>query len=110
MSQASDLIDRVALGESATEVVRDINESDKAQLSKGFDAGNHDNAYVSDDYEKASEKRGSKMNNAAYAAGYMLGFFSSYEVNEVPMDMRDEYKGVLKGKYGKMAKQAGYID
>ncbi len=51
-------------------------------ISRGFDAGNYGNAYDSTDYEQALAKL-SMNRSAEYVAAFTLGFFSSYEIDEM---------------------------
>jgi hypothetical protein len=59
---------------------------DRAEFSKGFDAGNYAAAYETEDYSAASNA----LNGVScfYRIGYRLGFFSSYETHEVPEEYR----------------------
>lgn len=70
-------------------------------LSRGFDAGNHASAYDSEDFDtvwrEEEEKQGgfSGEERHAYFAGFIVGFFSSFEDSEIAdeelLDMlRDE--------------------
>lgn len=54
--------------------------------SRGYDAGNYDNAYASEELALCNVRGRS----ADYRAGYVLGFFSSYETREVPAEWRAE--------------------
>lgn len=63
--------------------------------SRGFDAGNYAAAYESETFdEEAIEGK-----SAAFAAGYMLGFFSSYEAHEVPEE-HQERVAALRAEHG----------
>ena len=66
--------------------------------SRGFDAGNCDGAYVGEDCMEALAVRTADAGDE-YVDGYVLGFFSTYEIHEVPC----LYKGIvaaLREKYG----------
>jgi len=58
------------------------------KLSWAFDAGNYASAYVSEDLQIALD-RDSHEGDCYHA--YLLGFFSSYELHEIPGDYRDDY-------------------
>lgn len=62
--------------------------NDKVELSHGFDRGNYANAYETTDYEVAKEKI--KGSSAYYYIGHLLGFFSTYEDDEVPEQWRNK--------------------
>lgn len=51
-------------------------------ISNGFDAGNYANAYETQDYEHALAKL-SMNRTSEYVAAFTLGFFSSYELDEM---------------------------
>jgi len=55
-------------------------------FTRAMDAGSYDNAYSSEDLALCNIEGKSDE----YRAGYVLGFFSSYEVDEVPGDWQDE--------------------
>ena len=78
-------------------------------ISTGFDAGNYAAAYVSEDLETAMADR-PEMENEAYAAGFVLGFFSSFELHEIPAGDAEVYEDALYGPYGKLAVQQGWVD
>jgi hypothetical protein len=57
--------------------------------SHGFDAGNYAAAYETEDYEVAANRIAGKVSKT-YMQAHMLGFFSSYELHEIPEEWRDE--------------------
>jgi hypothetical protein len=58
-----------------------ITENDS--LSRGYDAGNYNEAYG----ERRKSDEYSRAHPGAYQAAYLLGYYSSYENHEIP-----EYK------------------
>lgn len=66
-------------------------------LSNAFSAGNYANAYVSEDLDAAWEHEGESepddiiANPDGYRAAFVIGFFSSYEADEIPEEHRDEW-------------------
>jgi hypothetical protein len=61
---------------------------EKESLSRGFDAGNYGNAYESQDWEAWRKRLSGK--STYYRAGATLGFFSSYELDEInDLDVRE---------------------
>jgi len=54
------------------------------ELSHGFDAGNYCNAYETQDIEDALVMRDVRDHSKAYRNAFILGFFSSYELHEIP--------------------------
>jgi hypothetical protein len=78
--------------------------------SRGFDAGNFANAYVSEDYETAFAKDTGPKEHEAYCVGFILGFFGSYELYEIPSDCLDMYMAAYFSEDGKAVVEAGYID
>lgn len=60
----------------------------------GYDAGNYANAYSDTDLDAAwdvMEDGDRPVNNKAFRAGFILGFFSSYENTEVPEEYLEEF-------------------
>jgi hypothetical protein len=62
--------------------------SDQAIISRGFDAGNYATAYEGEDYEVHQRRIWCKVD--LYKQAHMLGFFSSYELHEIPEQYREE--------------------
>lgn len=60
--------------------------------SRSYDAGNYDNAYVSEDLETVWEQRNK---DDLSRRGYVLGFWATYELHEVPGRYREEYESYL---------------
>ncbi len=79
-----------------------------ADLSRGFDAGNYDAAYVSEDFERALRKRGQR--SEAYHAAYVLGFFSSFERDEMGGDGGEAFDEALASEHGQRCVELGYVD
>ena len=73
----------------------DVSESDA--LARGFSAGNYASAYTSENLNRAwrevkagedesYREYGMGAHRGAYRAAFVLGFFSSFEDNEVPRE------------------------
>lgn len=60
-----------------------------AAFDRGFDHGNYAAAYETDDVENAIGKA-----KGAEREGVILGFFSSYEIHEVPEDYQDRVRAL----------------
>lgn len=71
--------------------------AERTALAHGYSAGNADNAYVSENFDKARSQRKPKAHARVWWCGYVLGFFSSYETNEVPR----RWRGLLISAYRK---------
>jgi hypothetical protein len=67
----------------------------KDAFSRGFDNGNYACAYETEDFEAHFERltpHAREYRNKApeaFAAGALLGFFSSFELNEIPEEYRE---------------------
>ena len=69
-------------------------------LSRGFDAGNFANAYTSEDFGARSVQteltRALFVRRAreqeAFRAGFVLGFFASYEDHEIPSEHFESFE------------------
>jgi len=87
-----------------------MNLETRILISQGFDAGNYASAYISQDYQTAFDRGTGKKEHEAYCVAYILGFFSSYELHEIPFEYQDLYKSAYFSEYGKEVIKAGYID
>jgi len=75
---------------TAEDIVRDmgeINNTDKLEFSHGRGRGEYAHAYETLDYETAYKR----INGVSgfYMVGFMIGFFASYELHEIPDKWRD---------------------
>lgn len=59
-------------------------------LSRAYNAGNFDSAYISEDLETAIQQDEHNPTGDARKA-YVLGFFACYEPNEIPYDYFEEW-------------------
>lgn len=81
-------------------------------LSRGFDAGNYAHAYVSEELEEAWEDESNddeETNDLAdeFRAAFVIGFFSSLELDEIlDDDHREELETAL-NTYGETMKKIG---
>jgi len=74
---------------------------DDHQVSKGFDRGNYAAAYETANYSEAmSELSGA---TGFYRIGHMLGFFSIYELHEIPEEFRSHVE-----KYRELSQKNGW--
>lgn len=70
----------------------------KTEFSHGFDRGNYGNAYESQDWESWSERQGEQ--SEVYRQGMLLGFFSSYEIDEISDELIAGEVAYLRDIYG----------
>lgn len=79
-------------------------------LSHGFDAGNYASAYQTTDGAAALEALAIPAEHAAHAAAYraafMLGFYSSHEIDEMG-EQADAYLEALRGPHGQRCAAIG---
>jgi len=82
-------------------------------LSRGFNAGNYANAYTTTDLEgswEVAEDGGriptDEVAACAFRAAFVIGFFSSYEEDEVPGEHLDELL-VAHMTFGSMMRELG---
>ena len=59
-----------------------LNDTDRSELSRGFDSGNYDAAYETETFTSPTGETG------FYRIGYLIGFFSSCELHEIPYEWR----------------------
>jgi hypothetical protein len=91
--------------------VKEASMSDRdLRLSHGFDAGNYCSSYETVDYTKAVAMRDLKGSGKPYATAFILGFFASYELHEIPAIHRDKYVEAYQSEYGQRVLELGYID
>jgi hypothetical protein len=76
-----------------------LTTEEKTEFSRGFDAGNYANAYETQCfgtwYDQVSEGK-----TAHYIEGMILGFWSSYELDEIGDEITREDVRALREKYG----------
>lgn len=82
--------------------------------SQGFDAGNYANAYDSTDLDLAIESAeidpDVDPSRPGYRHAFILGFFASYALHEIPGEYRDEYDQAYHSAAGQHCAAAGYLD
>lgn len=77
-------------------------------LSRGFDAGNYASAYETTDYSEALARL-SMNRSEAYRVAFTLGFFGSYEPNEMG-EHEQAYREALASDHGQRCVALGYVD
>ena len=87
-----------------------MNEKTAKDVNHGFCAGNYANAYETEDLEVALERLDSESPTQAYRDAFIIGFFGSYEVWEIPSDCLDEFMQAFWGQYGEACVTLGYCD
>jgi hypothetical protein len=84
---------------SAKEIIERFGElttTDRRCIDAGFAAGNYSNGCETEDYTETEKQRDGR--NGFWRMGFLLGFFSSYELHEVPPEYREQvgtYREVL---------------
>jgi hypothetical protein len=76
---------------------------DNESFSRGFDRGNYGNAYESQDWETWYSENCEPpegLDPVAWAEGALLGFHSSYEINEIWEHALADTVSELRAKYG----------
>jgi hypothetical protein len=66
---------------------------DESYFSLGFDRGNYASAYERSEPETLADEH-----PKSFRDGYLMGFFSSFELHEIPPEWRDELEE-LRRKY-----------
>jgi hypothetical protein len=69
-------------------------------FERGYDAGNYASAYDANDVEEAWDAYGLGLGIDIYE-GFVLGFFSSYELDEIPEEHQGEVAS-LRDVYGEI--------
>lgn len=77
-------------------------------VSRGFSHGNYANAYETQSLSRML--RGIATRSKAYQDAAVLGFFGSYELDEIPMSARERYMEAYFSDAGKAVLRAGYMD
>lgn len=73
---------------------RPYNRKDQVEFNRGFARGNYASAYETEDY--GATQKDLIGQNGFYRIGHLLGFFSSFELDEIPdvliysVPLRDE--------------------
>ena len=78
-------------------------------ISRGFDAGNYAHAYESEDLDVVLEDN-AEGETQAYRDGFILGFFSSYELTEIPSPHYDTYVEAACGPHGQIGVKLGWFE
>jgi len=84
-------------------------------VMRSFEAGNFANAYTSEDLDTAwkhtreIEKFNNEINNLNYHA-FVMGFYSSYEISEIPIGYKETYLTAYHSDAGKECIKSGYCD
>lgn len=80
------------LDEALERVMNKHTPEELEAFSRGYDTGNYGNAYESEDWDSWNVKRctASECRSDAYREGLLLGFFSSYEIEEISDDVLAE--------------------
>lgn len=73
---------------------------EKIDFSRGFDAGNYGNAYESQDFASWYDANDIGNKPPYYIEGAILGFFSSYELEEISDEVAREDVAHLRAKHG----------
>lgn len=81
----------------------------ETNLHRGFEAGNFANAYETDDLEIALENADHKLGQD-YLDAFIMGFFSTYELHEIPSDNLDQYETAYWSRAGRACVRYGFID
>lgn len=78
-------------------------------IHRGFDAGNYCNAYETQDLDEAMAHRDA-IRSEWYRTAFILGFFSSYELHEIPDRFRPVYLEAYKSPAGQRTLALSLID
>lgn len=81
-----------------------------SQLSRGFDSGNYCNAYETHDLGKAFETRDVESKGDAYKTAFIMAFFGSYELNEIPGIYRPLFDEAYHSELGQRVLELGYTE
>lgn len=87
-----------------------MTEEADLDLSHGFDAGNYANAYETENLEVAMQGRRVFEKSEAYRTAFILGFYSGYELHEIPGSRREEFDEAYHSDTGRRVLELGYID
>lgn len=80
-------------------------------LSHGFSAGSYCNAYENRDFEKACDlMQASGNRSTAWIHAFILGFFSSYELHEIPEKHLEAFIAAWRSEDGRRVVGLGYCD
>lgn len=72
----------------------------QADFSKGYDAGNYASAYETEDFTAWYDENDVGNAPPYYIEGALLGFFSSYELDEISDEAAREDVAHLRTKHG----------
>ena len=84
---------RIVLGSGPSE--RDLTHYDRGNC-----AGNYAEAYISPDYGRAFAKDTGPKEHSAYCTAFILGYFATYELNEIPSEYREMFDAAYWSEHG----------
>jgi len=80
------------------------------RLSQGFSAGNYCNAYETEDLGQAFEQRDLEGSGEDYRTAFIMGFYASYELREIPGLYRCFFDDAYHSELGQRVLELGYCD
>jgi len=80
------------------------------RLSQGFSAGNYCNAYETQDLEQAFKQRDLDGSGEPFKMAFIMGFFASYELHEIPSDCRCWFDEAYHSELGQRVLELGYTE
>jgi hypothetical protein len=75
-------------------------EQDLTHYDRGSVSGNYAEAYISPDYNRAFNKDTGPKEHNAYCIAYVLGYFATYELFEIPFDYRELFDSAYWSDHG----------
>lgn len=89
-----------------------MNTMQLVDISHGFSAGNFANAYNSEDARIAWRMTVQDYGECSeeFYHAWVLGFFSTYEVHEIPMEYQQDFSDAYYSPIGEQCLDAGYLD
>lgn len=97
--------------------IESLSLDERTELSRGFSAGNYCNAYETDDLDTALSWLDAECDDEtdddyseAYRAAFVVGFFATYALHEIPGSDRETFDEMFWSRYGQACLAAGYCD
>lgn len=80
----------------------------RTEISNAYSAGNYANSYETNDLDACDQHV--EMGIPHERIAFILGFFASYELDEIPGESREDFDSAYHSEIGRYVVRSGYCD